>query len=178
MRPMLSYNDTNTQDIAFPREKFDNDLEFGKLWEGYLGTMLQGNRMEVKAERGLSVQLDKRTWVQSQNMFIEHESRGKKSGLDVTKAEVWGQVLLIDKEPFCTILMNTEMLRASIEYLDNLPIVKGGDDGTSRGWLLPINQLFDNAKEIMNAHKATSATRPETQPEYQTALPFPSASQA
>ena len=55
---MLSYNDANTHDIAFPREKFDNDLEFGKLWEGYLGTMLQGNRMEVKAERGLSVQLD------------------------------------------------------------------------------------------------------------------------
>ena len=160
---MISYNDTNAYD-----SRFDDDLAFAQTWEVYLSELLAGKRIEIKAERGLSVQERRKTWVQSGNMYMEYKSRKKTSGFLTTQAEAWGHILLVDGEMFCTILMNTEVLKTAINYLGNTGVIEkrpGGDDDTSGGCLVPLDKLFDSAKEIMNAHKTKSVTQPTTESE-------------
>ena len=69
------------------RPHFDKDLKFGQQYENELQQMIEG-KVEVKTDR-----LCEKTG----NVFVEIESRGKPSGINVTEATYQAYCLVKDK---------------------------------------------------------------------------------
>tara|TARA_A100001037_G_C15038741_1_gene584456 strand:+ start:170 stop:727 length:558 start_codon:yes stop_codon:yes gene_type:complete len=123
---MVSYNNN-----------FKFDLEFGQIREQRIADMLLNHQIEVKTERG--------KWVQTGNIAIEVECRGKPSGLATTEATYWMHILEINGEDYCSLLFRTDVLKQAIKATTNKRIVMGGDDNLSKMVLVPITELFEIA---------------------------------
>ena len=80
-------------------------------------------------------------------IYIEYESRGKASGLAVTKAECWAINLYTEEKGYSTIILQTKKLKKNLKRLVKEGKinkgVKGGDDMTSRGILFPLRLLHE-----------------------------------
>ena len=124
---------------------FEYDLEFGQIREQRIADLLLNERIEVKTERG--------QWVDSGNLAIEFECRGKPSGIATTKASYWLHILEIDGEDYCSLLFRTDVLKKAIKSTKGYRIVNGGDDNLSRLVLVPIKELFEN--NVCNSFKTS-----------------------
>lgn len=118
---------------------FRFDLDFGEMSEKFYGELihdLTSGKTECKAER------DK--WIKTGNMFIEFESRGKKSGISTTHSDHWVVSFYKGKDLCFTITLPIKIAKelARKYYLKN-KIIPGGDENTSRGVLLPISEIFN-----------------------------------
>ena len=117
---------------------FDVDLDFGQIYEKKIKELFEGDgSIEVKTERDI--------WADTGNMFVEVRSRGKPSGISTTDAKWWIQVFTIDGDVKFTIMFRVDKLKKAIKYMylnDLASMVKGGDDNTSDGILVPINTLI------------------------------------
>ena len=69
------------------RKKFDLDLQYGKIREQMVATMLQDKKIEVKSERDM--------WQRTGNIAVEYESYGKPSGIKATESDYWFHNLCI-----------------------------------------------------------------------------------
>jgi len=120
------------------REKlsdWDIDLKFGEDSEHRIKEMLSnGDKLEIKTER------DK--WYDSGNIYVEIESRGKASGLETTKADYWVINLNKNNKDYCKLFFEIEDFK-KITHKYRYKLVNGGDNGTSKGYLIPIKELFD-----------------------------------
>ena len=118
--------------------KFDLDLDFGKVGEKYIEQVFEGDgRIEVKTERDI--------WATTGNIAIEVRCRGKISGISTTDAKTWIQLLSYKKTIKGGFIMPVNQLKARIKELhDNgeAKLVMGGDDDASQMVLVPINKLF------------------------------------
>ena len=118
--------------------KFDLDLDFGKVGEKYIEQVFEGDgRIEVKTERDI--------WAKTGNIAVEVRCRGKLSGISTTDAKTWIQLLSIDKVIKGGFIMPVKQLKARIKELHesgDARLVMGGDDNASQMVLLPINKLF------------------------------------
>ena len=118
--------------------KFDLDLDFGKVGEKYIEQVFEGDgRIEVKTERDI--------WATTGNIAIEVRCRGKLSGISTTDAKTWIQLLSYKKTIKGGFIMPVNQLKARIKELhDNgeAKLVMGGDDDASQMVLVPINKLF------------------------------------
>ena len=115
-------------------KKFDVDLEFGQQWEKHIDEMFSGaKKCEVKTER------DK--WASTGNICIEIESYGKPSGLTSTEAELWVHNLVKDGELCCSLVFNTDKLRAVMEDMKPYTVM-GGDHKASKLYLVSIQKLL------------------------------------
>ena len=118
--------------------KFDLDLDFGKVGEKYIEQVFEGDgRIEVKTERDI--------WATTGNIAIEVRCRGKLSGISTTDAQTWIQLLSYKKVIKGGFIMPVNQLKARIKELhDNgeAKLVMGGDDDASQMVLIPINKLF------------------------------------
>lgn len=108
---------------------FRFDLLVGNEVEGQLGLILNGKRIEVKSDKLAHKIL---------NVFVEYESRGKRSGISTTQAdyycfEVQGTFILITV-PRLKIIAR--------KYIGTKRDIRGGDENTSKGILLPITDLL------------------------------------
>jgi hypothetical protein len=108
---------------------FRFDLLVGNEVEGQLGLILNGKRIEVKSDKLAHKSL---------NVFVEYESRGKRSGISTTQAdyycfEVQGTFILISV-PRLKIIAR--------KYIGTKRDIRGGDENTSKGILLPIVDLI------------------------------------
>lgn len=108
---------------------FRFDLLVGNEVEGQLGLILNGKRIEVKSDK-----LAHKTG----NVFVEYESRGKRSGIATTQAdyycfEVQGTFILISV-PRLKIIAR--------KYIGTDKDIRGGDENTSKGVLLPVLDLL------------------------------------
>ncbi len=113
-------------------KRFDIDLKYGQVFEQKVADMLQHSKIEVKTERDM--------WKCTGNIAIEFESRGKPSGIATTEAEYWFHNLAIDKDIVMTLVFPTKILRNYIAQ--TMPrIVSGGDNNTSRLYLLNLQSL-------------------------------------
>ena len=116
--------------------KFDIDLEFGEKFEKSLAKILTLGKIEVKTER------DK--WKKTGNIAIELMSRGKLSGLTVTKAEWWCQILTIKGDIVGVYMVPVKKLKKivkkSVEF-GRGRVVMGGDNDTSEIALIPLEDL-------------------------------------
>jgi len=122
-------------------DRFDKDLTWGEIYEGTLRDVLRskGGLIEVKTERNGG---DK-NWDKTGNIYIEYESRGKRSGISTTKANWWVHWLTVDSKVVGGYILPIEYIKAKArEYYKLGKVVPGGDDNTSMGILIPIKELF------------------------------------
>ena len=112
------------------KSDFKYDLQLGQLGEKHLGNILDNEKVEVKTDYQAS---------DTGNLFIEYLSRGKESGIITTEATWFAFIVSNEK----IILVSTNKLKKLCRpYLNTKRDVKGGDDNTSKGILLPIKDLL------------------------------------
>lgn len=110
---------------------FRYDLQIGLNYETSLYELL-GKKVEVKRDFKC---------LESGNIFIEYESRGKKSGIATSEAEWWCYWL----SEHHLILIELSVLKTICRtFLNTNRDVKGGDLNSSKGILLPLKILFEN----------------------------------
>ena len=113
-------------------KRFDIDLEYGKVFEQKVADMLQNSKIEVKTER------DK--WSKTGNIVVEFESRGRPSGIASTEADYWFHNLAVGNDIVMTLVFPVYKLRSYIAK--NMPkMIRGGDDNTSRMYLISLTDL-------------------------------------
>ena len=119
----------------YKRDKFDIDLDFGKVGEKVVEEMFEGDgKIEVKTEREI--------WKTSKNIAIEIRCRGKLSGISTTTAKTWIHMLDGGGGGF---IFPVKELREKIKKRKQdgkLRLVMGGDDNAAQLALLPIAELF------------------------------------
>ena len=111
---------------------FYYDLAIGEKAETWVNELFSGGKkIEVKTD----FKADK-----TKNIFIEIYSRGKLSGLSTTHAEYW--IFKLNK---ISIIISTEELKKVVKHCHKLNgYIKGGDDDTSLGVLVPIKLLYED----------------------------------
>ena len=118
--------------------KFDIDLKYAQIFEKLFVDIMQGKELvEIKTERDI--------WKSTGNIAIEWQSRGKLSGIATTKANWWVHFLAEGEKTIGMVMLPVPELKRRIKALRKLGIgedTRGGDDNTSRIFLLPLNQLF------------------------------------
>ena len=118
--------------------KFDIDLKFGESFEYSLGLILNMGKVEVKTERD--------NWVDTGNIAIELMNQGNASGLSVTEAEWWAQILSFKGDIKSIILLPVEELKKKVKHSvqhGQGRIVMGGDDNASEIALIPIKEIHE-----------------------------------
>ena len=120
------------------QQKFDHDLEFGRLGEDFVEAFQNKNtKIEVKTERDI--------WKTTGNIAVEIRCNGKLSGLSVTEAQTWIHLLSYKGKIEGGFIVDTGYLKDRIGELHRdkeLKIVMGGDNNMSQMALVPINKLF------------------------------------
>ena len=121
--------------VDYKKDKFDIDLDFGKVGEKVVEEMFEGDgTIEVKTERDI--------WKTSKNIAIEIRCRGKLSGISTTTAKTWIHMLDGGGGGF---IFPVKDLRDKIKKRKEdgkLRLVMGGDDDAAQLALLPIAELF------------------------------------
>lgn len=118
--------------------RFDCDLKDGQDAERWLSMLGKLGRVEVKRERDM--------WFSTGNLFFEYKSRGKDSGYKVTQADYWATVLTCGESYCGCFIFDVPTLKRNLRRLFELGIAKvkhGGDDGTSRGLVVPISKVHE-----------------------------------
>ena len=118
--------------------KFDIDLEFGESYEYSLGQILNMGKIEIKTERDI--------WVDTGNIAIELMNQGNASGLSVTEAEWWAQILSFKGDIKSIILLPVKELKKKVKHSvqhGQGRIVMGGDDNASEIALIPIKEIHE-----------------------------------
>ena len=128
------------------RKKFDIDLQYGKVREKNVASMLQDKKIEVKSERDM--------WQRTGNIAIEYQCYGKPSGIDDPTSDYWIHNLCIGEDTFATLVFKTDSLRKIIKNLDNKKSVSGGDNNASRMYLVNIQKLFSS--DVIKAFKESA----------------------
>ena len=114
---------------------FTHDLAFGEKAEDWVNDIFKnGKKVEVKYDR-----IAHKTC----NIFIEYQSRGKASGISTTDADYW--VYKIEKTE-CAIILPVPYLKERLRFYfkNNMYLSNGGDENTSKGFLIPINKIITN----------------------------------
>ena len=120
------------------QQKFDHDLEFGRLGEDFVEAFQNKNtKVEVKTERDI--------WKTTGNIAVEIRCNGKLSGLSVTEAQTWIHLLSYKGKIEGGFIIDTGYLKDRIGELHRdkkLKIVMGGDNNMSQMALVPIDKIF------------------------------------
>lgn len=120
------------------RVKFEKDLDYGKIGEFWADDALSNGTFEVKTERDI--------WVKTGNIAIEIRGRdGRKSGISVTEADTWIQLLSIDGVVKGGFILKVADLKKRMKELyanGTARLVMGGDDNATQMMLIPIDKLF------------------------------------
>tara|TARA_R100000781_G_scaffold101154_1_gene64624 strand:- start:145 stop:618 length:474 start_codon:yes stop_codon:yes gene_type:complete len=117
------------------KDKFDIDLDFGKVGEKAVEEMLEGDgTIEVKNEREI--------WKTTGNIAIEIRCRGKLSGLSITTAKTWIHMLDGGGGGFIFPVKELKEKIKKRQEQGKLKLIMGGDDNAAQLALLPISELF------------------------------------
>ena len=113
---------------------FDICLEFGEKYENEFQKIIESKQIEVKTDK-----ICQRTG----NIFVEFESRGKESGINITTANYWVYCLWTDKFKEQTyIFIPTRRLKKLIKEKE-YRVSNGGDNWSSKGYLIPKEDLLE-----------------------------------
>lgn len=110
---------------------FRYDLAVGQKTEQLLGSILEDDKIEVKDDSAKSAQTG--------NVFIEFRSRGKRSGIAKSHADWWA---IKTSEDSFVIVSAKKLKQLARKYYKLKRIVKGGDNNTSLGILIPREELL------------------------------------
>lgn len=109
---------------------FKYDLKIGQIAERDLGHLFDHSSIEVKRDF---------LALKTGNVYVEYKSRGKLSGLSITKSD-WYAFVLSEK---VIIFIKTQKLKQICKTKGK--IKAGGDNNTSEGVVLPIKYLYDES---------------------------------
>ena len=111
---------------------FYYDLDFGEKAEDWVKEIFsEGGKVEVKFDRMAHL---------TGNLFVEVYSREKASGISVTQANYW---IFLIKEKSYALIVNTEKLKELCRIVHSTDgLVRGGDNNTSYGVLIPIKLIL------------------------------------
>ena len=109
---------------------FKYDLKVGQLKENELSNLLSNKKIEVKTDLQAS---------STGNVYVEYYSRGKASGIATSEADYY--CFVINEHSFILIKATTLKDKCRV-YLNTNRDKKGGDNNTSKGILLPVNELI------------------------------------
>ena len=119
----------------YKKDKFDIDLDFGKVGEKAVEEMLEGDgSIEVKTERDI--------WKTTGNIAIEIRYRGKLSGISTTTAKTWIHMLDGGGGGFIFPVKDLKDKIKKRKETGKLKLIMGGDDNASQLALIPIEELF------------------------------------
>jgi len=111
---------------------FDVDLPIGEEWENQFLGIMSGSQIECKLDRQAR---------KTGNFYVEYESRGEPSGIATTEATWWAfGIENNNKDVETFVIASVPWLKAQLE---KYVIVKGGDDDTSKGILIPIGRFLN-----------------------------------
>tara|TARA_R110001606_G_scaffold380790_1_gene541498 strand:+ start:432 stop:782 length:351 start_codon:yes stop_codon:yes gene_type:complete len=109
---------------------FKYDLDLGQLGEKLVYDILTNKKVEVKTDYKAT---------DTGNVFIEYYSRGKDSGITTSKADFY---CFVTSNVNITFIGIQELKKKCRKYLNTNRDVKGGDNNTSQGILLPLNEII------------------------------------
>jgi len=110
---------------------FRYDLKVGQVGEKNLADILENKKIEVKTDLQAH---------RTGNVFVEYESRGKLSGISTSEAEYY--CFIIKKGTMIIIDIQELKNKCARYYFNPKRNTVGGDSDTSRGILLPIEELI------------------------------------
>lgn len=110
---------------------FRYDLKVGQVTEELLGSILESQTIEVKDDSAKSAKTG--------NVFIEYMSRGKRSGIAKSHADWWA---IRTSEDSFVIISAKKLKEVARKYYNKKRIVRGGDNNTSWGILIPREELL------------------------------------
>ena len=125
-----SDNIKKLKESDFSVTKFTKDLSYGKKHEKLV--MKSMENFELKTDRMAH---------KTGNVYVEFQSRGKDSGIRTSKSETWIFKIVSkgDKHLFSIQIPLTRLKKlVSTDYR----VVPGGDNLTSRGYLVPLTDLI------------------------------------
>lgn len=115
---------------------FKYDLKVGQVYEKQFNDLL-GSKIEIKRDFRC---------LETGNIYVEYESRGKRSGISTSEAEYWCYWL----SDFHCMFIKTEKLKDLCrKYLNTNRDKAGGDSNTSKGILLPLIEFLKQQNETM-----------------------------
>lgn len=109
---------------------FRYDLKIGQGYETKLFELL-GTEIEVKRDFKC---------LETKNIYVEYQSRGKLSGISTSQAKWWAYWL---SDEVCILIEISELKAKCRKYLGTDRDKQGGDNNTSKGILLPLNELVN-----------------------------------
>jgi len=111
---------------------FSHDLQLGKEGEERIARILSIRLNKVEVKRDLKAH-------KTGNVYFEYESRGKASGISTTHAEL---IYIIIEGSAGGLFFETEKLRSALRPLIETHTRLGGDNNTSKGILISIQELM------------------------------------
>ena len=126
----ISNNIKKLKESDFSVTKFTKDLSYGKKHEKLV--MKSMENFELKTDRMAH---------KTGNVYVEFQSRGKDSGIRTSKSDTWIFKIVSkgDRHLFSIQIPLTRLKKlVSTDYR----IVPGGDNLTSRGYLVPLTDLI------------------------------------
>lgn len=109
---------------------FHFDLQISEVFEDLVKDLFENKKIEVKRDL-----MAKRTG----NIYIEYESRGKPSGISTTEADYY---FIFIKDDIFVGIETFELKKLCRRYFNTYRDKKGGDNNTSKGILLPLEDLI------------------------------------
>tara|TARA_R100001244_G_scaffold36334_2_gene33325 strand:+ start:118 stop:531 length:414 start_codon:yes stop_codon:yes gene_type:complete len=115
----------------FSVTQFSKDFKYGKKHE----------KLVMKSREDYELKTDRLAHTTG-NAFVEIESRKKESGIITSKSSIW-IFKIVDKNDkhLFSIEIPLDRLRDKV-YNSTYRIVRGGDNLTSRGYLIPLQDLI------------------------------------
>jgi len=122
---------TELKSHDFSITQFSKDFKYGKKHE----------KLVMKSREDYELKTD-RLACKTGNAFVEFESRNKESGIVTSKSGIW-IFKIVDKKDkhLFSIEIPLDRLRKKV-YNSTYRIVRGGDNLTSKGYLVPLQDLI------------------------------------
>lgn len=109
---------------------FRYDLKLGQLGEKHLSNILSNKLVEVKTDYKAH---------KTKNIYIEYQSRNRPSGISISESQFYAFVLSNET----ILLIETKKLKNLCrKYIGSDRDIKGGDNNTSKGIILPIKDII------------------------------------
>ena len=127
---------------------FTHDLNFGEKAEDWINELFSnGKHIEVKNDRLIH---------KTGNLFIEYESRNKPSGLAITTADYW-IYRMSELDSALTLPVNSLKDVCRLYFKQNKYLKVGGDNNTSKAFLIPLIKLLNDIAEYERSKQRTAS---------------------
>ena len=134
MKTQIKENKSNSikklKESDFSVTKFTKDLSYGKKHE----------KLVMKSLENFELKTDRMAY-KTGNVYVEFQSRGKDSGIRTSKSDTWIFKIPNGRD---THLFSIHIPLTRLKKLvnKNYKVVPGGDNLTSRGYLVPLTDLI------------------------------------